>query len=269
VDPPLLVGPWTLDVVARAEQPGGAVAYGARALSALGIAARVVTVAHEGADLSALDGHSVHVRHERRAYRFEHEPGPPRRLRARHPPASPLTLADVPPDWRAPAFAAICPLLPDDVDVPSLLDVDAGHVGLLAQGLCRERGGDGVIRAARAPAPILFDDRMRNVTVFVSSEDVEGWPGDGLPKLAERARRVVLTDGPRGARVLERGIETRVAPAPPSACVDPTGAGDTFALAFLASLDRGVPSAGAVAARLAAASLTVRGPGVLAQNATE
>lgn len=58
----LLVGPVTRDLVGGHEtRQGGAVSYAASALAALGMRACVVTVAGPDADLSALDGHDVHV----------------------------------------------------------------------------------------------------------------------------------------------------------------------------------------------------------------
>jgi sugar/nucleoside kinase (ribokinase family) len=74
-----------------------------------------------------------------------------------------------------------------------------------------------------------------------------------LLALGTKAAEWVITDGPRGARILACGAETQVT-AVPASVIDQTGAGDTFAGAYLGARLAGasVTEAGSAAARMAA-----------------
>ena len=68
----LIVGPVTWDVSGGARRPGGAVAFAARTAAAMGVRAAILTVAGPDADLSALEGHDVHVVAAPETLTFEH-----------------------------------------------------------------------------------------------------------------------------------------------------------------------------------------------------
>jgi 1D-myo-inositol 3-kinase len=75
----------------------------------------------------------------------------------------------------------------------------------------------------------------------------------------------VITEAERGARVYLEGKRHRVR-AHPAREVDPTGAGDVFAAAFLVALAKREPplAAGVVAACAASFAVEGEGPGALA-----
>ncbi|MFQ5879190.1 MAG: PfkB family carbohydrate kinase, partial [Dehalococcoidia bacterium] len=70
---------------------------------------------------------------------------------------------------------------------------------------------------------------LRADAVFASHEDVDAAVAAGW---AQRVPVVVYTEGHKGARLWHQG-KCRLVPALPVAAVDPTGAGDAFAAAFL------------------------------------
>jgi sugar/nucleoside kinase (ribokinase family) len=70
--------------------------------------------------------------------------------------------------------------------------------------------------------------------LILSDEDVRGDPAC-VERFAAVTRILVLTHGPRGATVYHAG-EVRDFPTRPAKEVDPTGAGDVFAAAFLIRL---------------------------------
>jgi sugar/nucleoside kinase (ribokinase family) len=140
-------------------------------------------------------------------------------------------------------------------DVRGLGDARWVHVGALARSdfppetlaeLARERqvsfDGQGLVRPART-GPLELDgdydpEVLRHVTVLKLAEEearvLVGEPDEqalrslGVPE-------VVVTLGSRGSLVLSNGRLERVATQPVAGEVDPTGAGDAFAVAYLAA----------------------------------
>ena len=263
----LLVGAVTLDRFGDEWRPGGAPLYAARALAALGLRARVLTIAGPDADLEVLAGHELEVVAAEASLRFEHEPaGDSRRLRLAARPARALTAGDLPAGWGDAGVLVLGPLLPDDVDVASFLGVATGLVGLLAQGLQRRVRADGGVAMERAPSGALLEalqaESHARTTVFLSSEEVAGWPREVLSALASSCARVVVTRGAAGAEVHRGGAAPLAVAAAPAQAVDTTGGGDAFAAAFMAALAGGAgdAAAGALAARVAAATVERVGP---------
>jgi len=151
-------------------------------------------------------------------------------------------------------------------DVRGLDDVRWVHVGALAQTdfppetlaeLAVERrllfDGQGLVRPPRTgPLELHADydpDVLRHMSVLKLAEEearaLVGEPDEaGLRALG--VAEVVVTFGSRGSLVFADGRLERVAAQPVSGPVDPTGAGDAFAVAYMAARAGGhapVPSA--------------------------
>jgi sugar/nucleoside kinase (ribokinase family) len=141
------------------------------------------------------------------------------------------------------------------------------------QGLLREQGPDGLTRQ-RAPAR----SRLLEVAdlVGVSRQDLApDTPIETLTRLLRPGARLAITDGYHGgelitvtADVVTRSV--RWAAVPPERVVDPTGAGDVFLAALLATKVRpdltihaARRSIGELEFAAAAASLVVEAPGLL------
>ncbi len=103
------------------------------------------------------------------------------------------------------------------------------------QGWMRRWEDNGLVRPAvwEPPADLL----RRADAIILSLEDVGG-DLEIVRSYAAQANLVVLTAGWKGATVYYRG-EVRSFPAPQVREVDPTGAGDIFAAAFLVALHQG------------------------------
>ena len=243
-------------------RPGGVPAYGARAAAALGVRARILTIAGPGAELAALCGHDVAVVGAARTLTFEHElegddlAGHVRRLRLVERPERALTCSDLPPGWRDSEVLVLGPLLADDIDMDSFAGVQARWRGLLGQGLQREVGSDGRVRHASAPSVALLSALDERTTLFVSDEEIAGWDEGALGTVVEAAERVAVTRGALGAELLS-GDAKVVIPAPAVSSVDTTGGGDVFATAFMIARASGADDAqsGRIAAQLAAAAV--------------
>ncbi|MFM7665050.1 MAG: ribokinase [Actinomycetota bacterium] len=122
-----------------------------------------------------------------------------------------------------------------------------------------ELAGDATIVVLNpAPAIALPDALLRHVDVITPNEHEVELLGGAASLLARGVGAVVITEGARGARLVTREGETRIAPYPVDP-VDTTGAGDAFCGAVSArlALDGGLAAlpqalrAGAVAGALA------------------
>jgi sugar/nucleoside kinase (ribokinase family) len=131
-------------------------------------------------------------------------------------------------------------------------------LGVTPQGWLRRWDADGRVRPARWENAAAFLGRAD--VVILSREDVGG-DEVYLDSLAAQARLMVVTDGWRGATVY-RGGERQHIPPRPTREVDPTGAGDVFAAAFLIRLaETGDPMTAARFANIVA-SMSVEAPGM-------
>ena len=173
----LLVGPVTWDRFGGERRAGGAVSYGARAASAMGVHAGILTSGADDAPLDAFDGHELHRVPAERTRVFIHEPraGRERRLRVAETnqgveetdqrAGMRLSAADLPPGWAEAPVALLAPLLPTQLDMSSFHTLSAGRVGLLAQGLQRRVAGGAGARVL--PQQHLHDtERTRVVAAF-------------------------------------------------------------------------------------------------------
>jgi hypothetical protein len=170
--------------------------------------------------------------------------------------AAPVLLSDVPIDWRETPIALVGPVFGEiDPHFASMFD-DASLVGVSAQGWLRALDADGnVVRMSWDGAPFWRDADV----VFVSDEDLLGGRDDAERWTAD-VPVVVMTESYRGAQVWVDGRWRRVG-AFPGDEVDPTGAGDTFATAFLIRLHETGDVDEAARFGGAAASLSIGGIG--------
>ena len=262
-EPVLIVGPVTIDRFADGATAGGGVSYAARVAAALGVRAHVLTAGAREADLDALDGHEVNLVRAAQTLTFTFsEVAGTRRLKLEVAAGRTLTAADLPRDWPAPRTIILAPLLPEDVDVESFLDLQPDACALLAQGLQRLLAPNGTVIHRDAPSEALRAAARDRVSIFLSEDEVAAWSEDDLDDLAARAQALVITHGPDGAEVRTRDHTDRVK-AMPADAVDTTGAGDVFAAALILAMRAGEDVAERLAAGYAAASVERRGPAVL------
>jgi sugar/nucleoside kinase (ribokinase family) len=260
----LIVGPVTFDRQPDGSTvPGGGVSYAARVAAALGIRARILTVGARDADLEALDGHVVTRIGASETLTFAFSTvGDARRLKLEASPNRTLTARDMPRDWPSPRTIILAPLLPDDVDIESFLDLQPDACALLAQGLQRLLAPNGTVIHRDEPSDVLRAAARDRVSIFLSEEEVAPWSEDDLDDIAARAQSLVITHGPDGAEVRTRDHTDRIK-ALPAEVVDTTGAGDVFAAALILAMRAGEDVAERLAAGYAAASVERRGPAAL------
>jgi sugar/nucleoside kinase (ribokinase family) len=275
----LVVGAASRDITGedpRGWRLGGGVTYGALTLGRLGLRVRaLVGVDAEAATARELDllraaGVVVALVRLESGPVFEHREGPDGRRQRCLSPSDPIDPRGVPSDWLKSADAVL--LAPVAGELPDGWGSAArgSLVALGWQGLLRDLApGRDVTRRPPAASPILDAAGL----VGVSTEDVP--PGtdaaDLLPLLAPGAT-LVMTAAEGGGRILRGAsggtarLDRRYPAIPSDGVIDPTGAGDVFLAAMLASLLQpslleGLDDPATFAA--AAASLVVEGRGLL------
>ena len=96
---------------------------------------------------------------------------------------------------------------------------------------------------------------------FLNANEAQALWGEAIPQVAQPGKRLFITEGDRGARVLtEQG--QKYVPAVSVTEVDPTGAGDAFCGAVLAGLAAGqtAAQAGLAAVEIAGRNVSAVGP---------
>lgn len=274
----LICGHLTRDLVATEPagwRVGGTALYAAVTAHRLGLTVGVVTSAPPdviAAAREALDGVALAVVPCVRATTFENiytEQGRRQYVRGV---AAPLRGEHVPLEWRACRVALLAPVA-DEVD-PALVGVLGGAVvGATPQGWLRRWDGaqesdPGRVRP-RVPGARALDVFARLDALILSVEDVAGAAPDAealrhaaetLREWARRARLLAVTRASEGAD-LYLGDRVEHYPAMPAREVDPTGAGDVFAMSLLWALSLGQTPRAAVTLANRVAALSVEGAG--------
>ena len=251
------IGPLSRDVVAGSSpRPGGGVFYGARALAHLGADARIsASCAAEDRALLVppLEAFGLPVTwHESTtttAYSFHYEGE--RRIMWQEAVGDPWTPAQAIRAVGEAKWVNVCALTRTDF-LPETLAALADDRRLLvdAQGLVR----------TPTIGPLHTDgdigDVLRHVEILkLNDEEAETLVGSADPVrlLALGVPEILLTLGSRGSFVIATGLIEHVPALEFAGSVDPTGAGDTFSMAFLTQRAAGAEPV--EAARAATASV--------------
>jgi sugar/nucleoside kinase (ribokinase family) len=255
----LVIGHVVKDVVPGGWRLGGTAAYASLQASRLGLRVAVVTGAPASMDLAALlPGVEVHRVPSRQVTTFRNCYQDGRRSQFLLAKAPGLALGDVPDAWRT---APIVLLGPVCAEVPPEATSLFAHslVGVCAQGWLRRVDSQGrVTRRDWSDSPSLGNA----YAVFVSEDDLAG-DTSALDCWTAVFRVVAYTQASRGACLHVDGRWCHI-DAFPEHEVDPTGAGDVFAAAFLARLWETGDAALAARFAAAAASISVSREGTLA-----
>jgi 1D-myo-inositol 3-kinase len=257
----LVLGHVTRDRFGTAQRVGGAAAFATQAAVLLGIDTALVTVAPRHAPeldaLRELPGLQLAVADSERITTFGHEFVAERRQLSLLECARALTWEDVPPAWRAPELLYAGPVAGECGE--ALLERFPGAYAIgCIQGWLRDPVVGRLVRPRRLSDECRIPGALRAVSFSASDH-----PGAGViaGKLAAGGVPVAVTRGRRGARVSWGQHQVHVAAAAANP-VDPTGAGDVFALIFGLSLWAGSEPAEAARRAALAAARVVEGPGL-------
>jgi sugar/nucleoside kinase (ribokinase family) len=236
---------------------GGTVTYAAAAALNLGLSAAVLTSAPADLDLSAaLEGIDVHVVASPVSTTFENIYEGHRRYQVVHGVASPLRAVDLPDAWRRSSIVLLGPVV-GELGSDWLEMFPGALLGATPQGWMRQWDEQGRV----TPRPWEeAEEVLSHVDVLVFSEEDVSGDEALIHQYAEAARVAAVTRGQRGATVFQGGLAHDF-PAFRVHVIDPTGAGDVFAAAFLLRLNEtGDPHEAALFANCVA-SFAVEGKG--------
>lgn len=253
----VVIGHAVKDLANSGWRLGGTVTYAAVQAQRLGVSSAVVT--RTGPDIPLADllpgmDLTSHPNEHSTCFQNIYRDG----RRRQHLPsrAGPLTVDDIPERARQAPVVLLGPVageLPPGIGTlfPRSL------VGVSAQGWLREVAADGLVVPRVWNGPPFWEGCR---VLFVSDEDIGGTDGQ-VARWVREVPIVALTMARRGARIHMEGRWRHIA-AFPEQEVDPTGAGDVFAAAFLVRLWETEDVAEATRFAAAASSLSVGGVGV-------
>jgi sugar/nucleoside kinase (ribokinase family) len=224
----LVIGHITRDVTPAGNLVGGTVSYSGRVAQALGCQTAVLTSCqpdYEG--LQALAGLAVEVIPSANTSTFENIYDANGRTQMLYTVADPIRPEHLPAEWRDTAVVHLGPLT-NEVDPAMMHQFPNSLIGLTPQGWLRRWTADGRVYARDWPEAEAYLP-LADV-VILSEEDLLNEAM--LPRYRQTSRLLILTENARGCTVFSRD-EIRQIPAPNVTQVEPTGAGDIFAAAFL------------------------------------
>lgn len=261
----LLVGHITNDSDGDGWRTGGSVLYAAAQCRELGLDTAVVTACATDVDpLALVPGVEWRVRRDETTLTFEnrYEAGVRRqRLLAR---GRELSIDDIPEAWQGAPVVMLAPLFHDvDPGLIASFSCSATALGILLQGWLRRLDITNETNTVTAAEDLSSLPPLQGAdAVFASEEDITSEAFNaGVAALAGAVPAVVFTRGRRGCTVWHDGRRDEISAFAVEE-VDPTGAGDVFAAAFLTELHRTGDAVASARFASAAAALSVRAVGV-------
>lgn len=236
--------------------PGGPALYAARMAANLGAKVKLITRISTGYDRTVFEGIDVHALPAQTACRYANrydEAGA--RTQLLLAPGEPIALSEV---QAAGADALV--IAPGYHEFEAVPENGPKVRAVMLQGALRATEGQRVI-----PHPDPEGQARTLVTpgsfAFLSEEDTPD--ADGLARsLAKTGANIFVTRAQRGASLFRDGSRVDLAAVRTVGVVDPTGAGDCFAMAFVVRMVETGDIEAASRFALAAGSLAVEGPGI-------
>lgn len=251
----LLVGHITADLTPQGRLLGGTVSYAARTARACGLRVGVVTSAAPDEPLLSELSPYAHLECQPApsTSTFENVYTPAGRVQYVRGAALPLTEAHIPPAWKAAPLVHLAPLT-GEIDPRLAAVFPNATVMLTLQGLLRRWDASGRVHFKR-----LRDlGALEQIDLVVLSEEDIAEAPDLERELIAHTRHLVITRAERGGTYYHAGQVFEYS-TPGVKLVHPTGAGDVFAAALLASLRHfggDIKAALQLAAHLGALSVT-------------
>lgn len=238
----LLIGHVTRDLITEDQtgpyRLGGTVSFAAMTALRLGRQPTILTRAAADLDLSELPEEvALHILPSPTTTTFANIYTPSGRVQYCYTPALPIAAADVPSRLYTPKAVMLGPLVGEiGSDVASLFK-DPVLTAAVPQGWMRQWDADGKVTSQ--PWPNAAEILPHLDVLVLSLEDIDS-DVSRLNPFLETVPLVALTEYREGSTIYRRELDGEITtikiPPRPAKEVDPTGAGDTFATAFLIRL---------------------------------
>ena len=229
-----VIGTVTKDLIPGGYRPGGTVTYSSVTVQSLGLQAGVVTRADPTMDFSLLTGRGILVASapSRVTTTFENIYDGGHRTQYIRAVCDPIQPEDVPESWRTAPIVHLGPLA-QEMDEDIVRAFPAALIGVTPQGWMRQWDASGKV------SPTIWQGAGRllpHTDVLVLSEEDIGGDTRLVDEYVRMARIVIVTNGWKGSTVYADGERRQVPPRRATVELDPTGAGDVFAAAYLVAL---------------------------------
>ena len=256
----IIIGHITQDLLPDGElSPGGTVSYAATTAQRMGYRVGVVTSTGPSFDVAEVLPFaqlSCHRASETTIFENIYVDG--ERTQILHKRAGDLQCKHVPEQWRNAPIVHLGPLDQEIDEGVFHCFADEVLIGVTPQGFLRRWDNQGLVSFMDWEPP---ESVLRRINVLVLSEQDVPDP-DGLVRdWGQFIDVIVVTRAEKGATVYHEG-EPCDYPARPAEQVDPTGAGDVFAAAFMIRLIETRDPCQAAEFANAVASFSIEGPGV-------
>lgn len=225
----LVVGHVTKDLYPGGHRLGGSASYSA--LTAANLGRKVALLTSAGPDLELSDafrGIDVRVLSSTATTTFENRYQGEKQVQFLRAVAGVIRARDLPPSWYGVPIVHIAPVA-QEVDPSLISSLRSPLIGVTPQGWMRRWKEDGWVESVPWEAA---EQLLPHIQVVVLSEADLPQDEGLIDAYAQRVLILVVTLGERGSRVHSRQ-GWRWVPPFPARVVDPTGAGDVFAAAFL------------------------------------
>lgn len=215
---------------------GGAVTYAALTAARLGLRPAIVTSGPPDV-LAALDAVlpdiSLSIVPSVEATTFENIYTVQGRQQFLHGRAAPLMLSAVPGTWRDAPIVLLGPVA-QEIDASIVGGFPNSLVAATPQGWLRQWDADGVVTPSSLANAGMLLPHLR--ALILSPEDIGALADTVIGEWARIVPLIAVTCSRDGAYAWENGARSDVFAGYPAHEVDPTGAGDVFAAAFLCEL---------------------------------
>lgn len=224
----LIIGHITIDITSQGLRMGGTASYAALTAQAMGLQVGIVTAWGEELSPEMPPGITIYNAGAERSSTFELRYTSHGRTLSLKNIAPNLDFYHVPGLWRQAPIVHLAPVV-HEINPAIARQFSESRVLLTPQGWLREWDEEGNVRCAEWPEARYI--LQHSSVVVLSEEDINCSPAR-LEEFAQAAPILVVTQAERGAKVYLEG-QVYEEPAPQVVQVDPTGAGDIFAAAFM------------------------------------
>lgn len=231
----LVIGHVVRDIKGKGFQPGGIVTFAAITAKNLGYKVGVVTSTNDLKLIEAFRDNdiSVHVIPAKSSTVFDNIYIGAARTQRILSVASPIVAEHVPERWRKTSIVHLGPVAQELSTNISKIFPPQTLIGITPQGWLRRWDKNSLVSFE----PLGKANKvLKNASVIITSLEDFGGNDKELQKIIANASTVVVTLAEKGALLYQEGKHKGSFSSRPAKVIDPTGAGDVFASAFLIRL---------------------------------